>query len=336
MILFGKDLSREIAVVAEIGVNHEGNPDAATRLMKLAHEAGADAIKFQTYTPERYASSTDPERLARVSRFALDEAAHRRLAAEAVALGATFFSTALTEDAVPFLKELCPAIKIASGDLTFEPVVRAAAGSGKPVILSTGLGTVEEIDQAVAWVRTEVGESELSRRLVLMHCVSAYPTPMAEANVRSVPFLADRYGLVIGYSNHVVGPEACLAAVALGARVIEVHFTDRRADRAFRDHALSLEPQEFAALGRAARNVASSLGTYGKSLQDCERANRAASRKGLVAARDLKAGTRLGRNDIMFARPATEFGAHEIEAVLGRTLNVDIGRGQLIPRAGVA
>ncbi len=178
MKLFDKDLNREIAVIAEIGVNHEGDVEVASKLVRLAAEAGADAVKFQTFTPARYASASDPARLERVTGFALDEAAHRRLAKEAESHGIAFFSTPVTEDVVPLLDELCSAFKIASGDLTFEPVIRAAASRGKPVVLSTGLGTLEEVDRAVGWVRDEVGEQALAERLVLMHCISAYPTPI--------------------------------------------------------------------------------------------------------------------------------------------------------------
>ncbi len=336
MQLFGKDLSRDVAIIAEIGVNHEGDKMAASRLIELAAASGADAVKFQTYTPERFVAANDTERLARVTRFALDSAALRQLAREAERAGVVLFSTAVTEDTVPFLAEFCPAIKIASGDLTFEPVIRAAAATGKPLIISTGIGSVEEIDRAVSWVRDEVGDPALASRLVLMHCVSAYPTPIEQANVLSVPFMAQRYGLTIGFSNHVIGPEACFAAVAVGARVVEVHFTDSKVDRTFRDHALSFEPADFAELVRAVRRVAASLGTHDKRPQECESPLRAATRKGIVAARDLPAGAVLGRDDLMFARPATEFTAHETSAVVGRTLHVALKRGQTIPRQGLS
>ena len=335
MRLFGKVLVREVAVVAEIGVNHEGDVEAALRLVRLAAEAGADAVKLQSYTPERYTSASDPERLERVSRFALDEIAHRRIAAEARSLGIAFFSTPLTEDWVPLLAELGPAIKIASGDLTFEPVIRAAAATGKPVVLSTGLGTVAEIDRAVEWVKAEIGDAPLNQRLVPMHCVSAYPAPIEEANLSSVPFLADRYGVAAGYSNHVLGIEACLAAIALGAGLIEVHFTDRREGREFRDHHLSLEPEELARLVRLAPVIRASVGTYGKARQPSESPNLLAVRKGVVAARDLAAGTVLARSDLMFARPATEFASDEVERLVGHRLTRALERGALVPRGAV-
>lgn len=336
MRLFGKDLSKELAIIAEIGVNHEGSVEAASKLVSLAAETGADAVKFQTFTPARYASATDPARLERVTGFALDEAAHRRLAGEAKEQGIEFFSTPVTEDVIPLLDELCSAFKIASGDLTFEPVIRMAAARGKPVVLSTGLGTLEEIDRAVGWIEDEVGSENLADRLVLMHCVSAYPTPMEEANVRSVPLLADRYGVTVGYSNHVIGPEACLAAVALGARVLEIHFTDQKTGRDFRDHALSMEGGDLKTLIEMANNVDASLGRYGKAPMPCELENKVAVRKGVVAARDLDGGTVLSRDDLMYARPSSEFLAEELDTLIGRTVQGPVKLGELIARDNVA
>ena len=334
MKLFGKDLIREVAVVAEIGVNHEGNVDAAARMITLAHEAGADAIKLQSYTPERFASATDPIRLERVRGFCLDRAAHERLAEHAHRIGATLFSTCVTEDVIPMLAELFPVIKVASGDINFEVLVRAAVRTGKPVILSTGNADIEEIDRAVQWCREETGDS-IGERIAVLHCVSAYPAPMEQANVLSVPFLKERYGLTTGYSNHVLGPEACLAAVALGAQLLEVHFTDQRQGRDFRDHALSFEPAELAALVQSVGKIRAALGRAEKPLQLAELQIRAAMRKGIVAARDLSAGTVLVAADLMYARPASEFAASELPSLLGKRLTAAVKQGHLIPRAAV-
>jgi len=336
MKLFGKDLSREIAVVAEIGVNHEGDVENASKLVTLAAQSGADAVKFQTFTPERYASATDPARLERVTGFSLNAEENRRLAREAKEQGIEFFSTPVSEDVIPLLDELCSAFKIASGDLTFEPVIRAAASRGKPVVMSTGLGTIDEIDQAVGWVEDEVGSENLNDRLVLMHCVSAYPTPMEEANVKSVPFLAARYGITVGYSNHVIGPEACLAAVALGARVLEIHFTDQKTGREFRDHALSMEIDDLKLVIDMAGKIDASLGRYGKTPMPSEIENKLAVRKGVVAAQDLGAGTVLTRDDLMYARPATEFTADQLPELVGRTLANAVKLGELIARNNVS
>lgn len=335
MILFGKDLDHEVAIIAEVGVNHEGDVEAASRLLRLASEAGADAVKLQTYTPARFASASDPERLERVSKFGLDADAHRRLAREAEELGTPLFSSAITEDVVPLLAELCPAIKIASGDVDFEAVIRAAAQTGKPVVLSTGIATVEEIDRAIGWVRDEVGEDQLRDRLIVTHCVSAYPTPLEEANVLSVPFLAEHTGLRIGYSNHVSEPEACYAAVALGACVLEVHFTDQKTGRTFRDHALSMEPDELRHLIATVPRIRASLGSYSKERMPSELGNLLAVRKGVVAARDLAADTVLTADDLMYARPGDQFPASALPKLIGRRLRQPLTTGVTVPRDAV-
>jgi N-acetylneuraminate synthase/N,N'-diacetyllegionaminate synthase len=335
MKIFGCDLDREVAVVAEIGVNHEGDVEAASRLLRLAAEAGAHAVKFQTFTPGHYTSSSDPARLARVTKFALDRDAHLRLAREAKELGVVMFSTAVSDDVVPFLAEQFPAIKIASGDLDFETVIRAAARTGRPVILSTGLGTIDEVHRAVGWLRDEIGATELRDRVVLMQCVSGYPAPVEEASVLGVPYLAEATGLRIGYSNHVIGPDACYAAVAHGACMLEVHFTDKKTGREFRDHALSFEPDDLRALMAVVPRIRASLGARGKERQASELVNLKAVRKGVVAARNLAAGHVLTRDDLSFARPQTEFAAGEIDSLVGKRLSRALRPGELVPRAGV-
>ena len=335
MKLFGKDLTNEIVVVAEIGVNHEGDCETARHLIRLAADAGADAVKFQTYTPERYASASDAERLARVAAFALGRDDLYALRELAESLGIGFFSTALTEDCVDHLSELSGVIKVASGDLDFEPVIRSVAASGATMILSTGLGTIEEIDCAVDWVRREVGNDALSDRLILMQCVSAYPTPIDEAGVQAITVLRDRYQVTVGYSNHVIGPHACYAAVALGAPIVEVHFTDRKTGRSFRDHALSMEPDELASLVATLPRIRASLGPAEKRRQPSEKPLLTAVRKGVVAARALSAGVRLRREDLMFARPATEFRAGEVSTLVGKRLKSGFKRGETIPRDAV-
>ncbi len=282
-------------------------------------------------------AADDPERLARVTAFALDEAAHRRLAAEAARCGVAFLSTPVTEDWVPLIAELGAAIKIMSGDLTFPETVRAAAATGLPVLLSTGCGTAEEVSRAVDWFREEAGTAAVAERLAVMHCVSAYPTPMEEANLRAIPTLADRVApATVGYSNHVIGPEAVLGAVALGARVIEVHFTDRKTGREFRDHSLSAEPADLRYLAEAIARMNAALGTGEKRPQPCEAPAVAAIRKGVVAARDLAADRVLTRDDLMFARPASEVPALEIDGVVGRRLTRPLARGCVVPRDALA
>lgn len=332
MKLFGKDLASDVVFVAEIGVNHEGNVDKALELLRAAAAAGADAVKFQSFTPHLYVTPAETERFQRVSRFQLDRDAHDRLVAEAARLGVHFLSAAISEDWVPYIAAHSEAVKIASGDLNFEPVIRAAAATGRTVILSVGLGTLDEIDRAVGWVREEVGIDALPQRLILLHCITAYPTPIEQANVANIPFLRDRYGLTVGYSNHVIGPEACYAAAALGAPLFEVHFTDCKEGRTFRDHALSFEAADLADLIAKVKLIRASLGAPGATRQPAEAGNLASMRKGITAARDLPAGAVLSRDDLAFARPQIGFSCVDIENVEGRKLGVPVAAGHpLLP-----
>ncbi len=330
MKLFGKDLTQDVVIVAEIGSNHEGDPTKALELVALAAEVGADAVKFQTIRPRQLVTTSQPERFAQLSRFALAEDDFLRLAAEAERLGVGFFSAPFDPESAAFLAGFCPALKLASSELTFEPLVRMAARTGRPLIISTGLGTVEEIARTLDWVQAEIGDVPLQERVVLLQCVVAYPTPIEQANVLSVPFLRDRFGVLSGYSDHTLGLNACRAAAALGACLIEKHFTDRKEGRAFRDHQLSADPADFRQLVKDVREIRAALGVRDKLRAEAELPNLLAVRKGLVAARDLPAGAILTREDIGYARPATHFRADQIEEVIGRALTAPLAEGNLI------
>ncbi len=334
MNLFGKDLTKDIAIIAEIGVNHEGDYAQAEKMLRMAAQAGADAVKFQSYTSMRFVGSRDPDRLAQVEGRALSLEQFQSLAKLADELGVSFISTPVTEDWIEKLNPFVPAFKIASGDITFEPVIRAAAKTGKPVIISTGSATLEEVDQAVSWMKDEVGENNLKDRLIIMQCICAYPTPVEQANVRTVPFFKERYGLFTGYSNHIIGMNAALAAVAVGADVIEVHFTDQKEGRDFRDHSLSFDEKDLGEFVACARDIRSALGSQEKTIQPCE-LDPALVRKGIIAAHDLEAGSVLTEADLMFARPADEIPSGEISSLIGKTLNASYKKGEQIKRGDV-
>lgn len=328
-------VSKDLTIIAEIGVNHEGSLHKALELIRLAAEANADVVKFQSYTPERFIAAHDSTRLERVRKFSLNEQDHMQLFDQAKSLKVDFMSTPVTEDWIEFLNPYVKAFKIASGDITFKPVIQKAARTGKPLIISTGASTLAEIDQAVEWVKEEVGETLLKERLILMHCVSAYPAPIEEANILSIPFLKERYGLRVGYSNHVMGLSACLAAVALGAQVIEVHFTDCKEGRDFRDHVLSFDQNDLKTFVQMAREVRKSLGTYGKSVQESEKHGIPLMRKGIIASRPLQKGHTLTRDDLLYARPATEYSSNQIENLIGKEITEDIDSHHLIPRSAI-
>lgn len=257
MELFGKDLDKELVVIAEIGVNHEGSVERCIDLIDMAQEAGATAAKLQYGTVE----SGGLQRKG--GDFAFDEAQMREVAAYAKRVDMPLFSSALSIEALPLCDELFDVIKIASRGAKDKELIQAAAKTGKPVIISTGMCVRDDMYNILKWFRGSSGEP-----FVVMHCVSAYPVPIAQASIGSVSDLGG-FGQV-GYSNHVIGPAACYAAVALGANPIEVHFTDDK-DREFRDHQLSFDKADLISFVKMAGNIKDSLGDGVKRVMECEK-----------------------------------------------------------------
>ena len=335
MILFGRDLSNDLLVVAEIGQNHEGSVDKAKELISAAIDSGADAAKLQSFTPSRLCSREEPERLARLEKFALNEADQIEIFSWARGQGFPIFSTPATEDWVEFVHvQSRGVVKIASGDSTFLPTILRAANRGSTLLLSTGGTTVEELDGVVEKIASVVGPVNLNDRLALLHCVSCYPPEVGEANFGAIPFLRKRYSVQVGFSNHFVEREVPLAAVACGASILEIHVTDDRRGRDFRDHALSFEPDELHDLVTLARQMRRASVESRKELQSCELTLVSSLRKGLVAARDLAAGTVLDLADLSYARSSSALPWHQRDDVVGRVLRVPVLKGfPVIPEA---
>ncbi len=250
-------------VVAEIGVNHEGDIEKAIDMIRLAAEAGADAVKFQTYAAERYVSSVQPERLERVKRFELSYDEFQTLSQQAASSGVVFFSTPLHPDDCVFLSSIAPVIKISSGDLTYNKLLESAGRTGKPVILSTGMGSEAEIDKAVSVLESVHPDIRVSGKLLLMHCVAAYPTGEHEVHLRNMEWLRERYQVPVGFSDHTTGSKVCELAVAAGAVAIEKHFTYRRENQEFHDHHISADPKLMEEIITSVRTVEKVLGVRG-------------------------------------------------------------------------
>lgn len=328
--------TRRTWVVAEIGVNHEGNLDVAKDLIAKAAAAGADAVKFQTFEVENYISTVQPERRDRARRFQLSRDAFRELAGVARANGVLFFSTPLHARDVDFLNEIAPIIKISSGDLTHLALIQHAASKGKPLILSTGLGTRDEIAAAVG--AAEKGQPGIGRRgaLLLMHCVAVYPTEPKDANLRNIGWLAREFGLPVGYSDHTIGTKACELAVAAGAVALEKHFTYRKENQAFHDHKISADPADLQAIVSAVRTAETYLGSDQRARSEAETANLANMRRSLAAAVDIAAGVPVRAEWVTYLRPAWGLGPDSFERVVGRSLNRAVRAGDLIKAEDVA
>lgn len=325
-------------IIAEAGVNHNGDLATALRLVDTARACGADAVKFQTFRSEALLSRDAPKsayqkattsvresQLAMLQRLELSESAHRKLVARAKQRRIVFLSSPFDEASADLLRGLgVPAFKIASGEITNLPFLAHVARLGRPVLLSTGMSTLAEVERAVRMF-------ELARndRLVLLHCVTSYPAPAAEINLRALETLRRAFGLPVGYSDHSMGSEVAVAAVALGACVLEKHFTLSRRMKG-PDHAASAEPSELAGLVRAVRNVEAALGDGVKRPMPSERENRVTGRVSLVAAATIPAGTLVTADLVCVKRPGTGLAPYLLEAVLGRRVRVDVPRDTVL------
>jgi N,N'-diacetyllegionaminate synthase len=326
MKLGNRTLDHGTLVVAEIGNNHEGSVEVAERLVREAAACGADAVKFQTFQTQYFVRPSDGPRYARMSKFELTPAEFQRLHDVARDAGVMFLSTPLDMPSVATLRPLVDAYKIASGDNTFYPLLDAVCATGLPVIISSGGTTLAELRTIYGYARQRCG----SDRLALLHCVSAYPAPPAQLGLSAIQTLAGEFDCAIGYSDHTIGIQACLTAVALGARIIEKHFTLDKQFSDFRDHQLSSDPAEFRQLVQGVQEVAASLGTGDKEVRACEVEMVPAIRRSIVAAADLPAGHRLTAADLMWLRPAGGIAPGREHEVIGRALTRAVGRGDII------
>lgn len=328
-------LGERCFVIAEAGVNHNGDMALAQRLIEVAVDAGADAVKFQTFSADRLASAAAPKAAyqkqttladesqhAMLKRLELSSEAHRLLIDHARARGIMFLSSPFDERAADFLETLdVPAFKIPSGEIDNLSFLRHVAAKGRPVILSTGMADAAEVATAV----DTIAAAGL-RDLILLHCLSNYPADPAEANLRAMAAMREAHGVPVGFSDHTDGVAVALAAVALGACVIEKHFT---LDRALPgpDHRASIEPDELTALVQGIRTVERALGDGRKLAQPSELENRAVIRKSLVAARDLTAGEAIKAGDLAAVRPGTGLSPAMASQIVGRRLRIAVPIG---------
>ena len=324
------DLDRQVLVVAEIGNNHEGSYALAEELIGLAAEAGAGAVKFQTFRTEHYVSSSQTERFARLKDFELGFDAFERLSRRAREAGLLFLSTPFDLESARFLDGIVPAFKIASGDNTFYHLLETVARTGKPMVISTGLASLEELRRAVELVEGTWHSLGIDQDLALLHCIAAYPAPTEQANLAAIQTLRENFQCTVGYSDHTIGIEAAALAVALGARIVEKHFTVDNNYSDFSDHQLSADPPTLKRLIERVREAEAMLGGGAIGMQECERAGAKVMRRSIAAARDLDAGTVLGANDLTWVRPGGELPPGREELVLGRRLARRIARGEAI------
>lgn len=315
-------------IIAEVGVNHNGSVEMAKKLIDAAVEAGVDYVKFQTFKTENLVCKSAPKadyqqknmadrdnsQYSMLKQLELSPKQHRELVAYCDEKGIRFFSTAFDLDSVDFLSSLHLGIwKIPSGEITNYPYIKKIAGYGEPVILSTGMSTMDEIEAAVALL-IKYGVSK--EQITVLHCNTEYPTPMCDVNLKAMRTIGDKLGVKIGYSDHTGGIEIPIAAVALGATIIEKHFT---LDRTLRgpDHKASLEPNELKKMVCCIRNVESALGSKEKVVTFSEDKNKSIARKSIVAARSIRKGELLTEENLTVKRPGDGLSPMQWERVVG-------------------
>lgn len=319
MIIGTIDLSKRPLLIAEIGNNHEGDAEVALRLADAAADAGADAVKVQIIDPVRLVNRSEEQRIAQLTKYRLPREVFLEMGKRLRAKGCLFMASVFDCESLAAWAPELDAIKIASGDLSFDPLLEVAAKSGKQIILSTGMSSLVEIEHAVNVISRKFPKNaDLADNLALLHCVSLYPTPLDQANLRGIQTLMSSFGLPVGYSDHTLGIGAALVAVGLGAKVIEKHFTLDKKFSSFRDHALSAEPAEFAQLAEACRAFENMLGDGRRDNELADAATRAAARRGIVTRRAFAAGEVITAADIDFVRPEKGFAPTDIEKVVGK------------------
>ncbi len=309
-----------VYIIAEVGSNHGGSLEQALAYIDACAAAGVDAVKFQSWQTERLHNRLDPvtDQLAAaipiLQRYQLPEEWHPTLAAACQAAGVAFLSTPFDPQRARLLRTLdVPAIKIASGDLTYTQLLQEVAGYSLPILLSTGMAELEEVEQALETL------GPARDRAVLLHCVGAYPPRLEDAQLRSLPALATRFGLPVGLSDHYPGHTTAVAAVALGARVIEKHVTFSRA-AGHPDSPFALELDELAALVRAVRLTEQALGDGSKRCRESEVGGRSGGRRSLYWQADLPAGSTISAAHLAPLRPAAgEFAPADLDRLVGCT-----------------
>jgi N-acetylneuraminate synthase len=359
-------VSNSTFIIAEAGVNHNGSVDTALKLVDAAREAGADAVKFQTFKSEsvisrralkadyQVATTGDAEsQLEMVRKLELDVAAHLRLVEHCKSSGIRFLSTPFDEGSVDLLVDRLdvPLLKIPSGEITNGPLLLKIAGTHKPTILSTGMSDLGDVETALGVLafgylgagrapshaafrdayRSSAGQEILSKNVTLLHCTTEYPAPFAEVHLRVMDTLRAAFGLPVGYSDHTPGIEVSIAAVARGAVIIEKHFT-LDCQQAGPDHRASLEPAMLKAMVEAIRHTELSLGGSIKCATPSEAKNQPIARKSLVAARDIARGEIFTKENLTAKRPGNGVSPMDFWLYLGERARRDYGTDDLIDR----
>ena len=324
------DLKKKVFIIAEVGNNHEGNFSIAKKLVRLAAKAGADAIKFQTFKTENFIRKKDIKRFKQLKKFELSYEQFKSLKKLAHIKKIKFISTPLDLESADFLIKNADLIKIASSDNNFFPLIEKVLKSKKSIIISTGMINILQIKDLTNYIYKVIGKKSAIKRIALLHCVTNYPVEDEFANLRSVEYLIKNSKLTIGYSDHTIGNEACIAAVAMGAKVIEKHFTISKKFSKFRDHALSADYIDLKNIVTGIRKVEKQLGRFNKEIQKPEKKLIKIVRRAAYADKNIFPGEKITLKNTKFLRPALTSNFFNLKKIIGKKIKKTLYKDQKI------
>ena len=314
-------------IVAEIGNNHEGSPSVARKLINEAYNAGADAVKFQTFITEDFISKKEKKRFNRFKKFQLSQKNFINLANYTKKKGMKFISTPLDIKSAIFLNSIVDSFKISSGDNNYFELIKKVLSFKKPVIISTGFLNFREIKLLLKFIKKN--KFPLNK-LTLLHCVSDYPVKDHEASLNSIKFLKDKLNINIGYSDHTIGITASIIATIFGAEIIEKHFTLDKKYSNFRDHSLSSDPMEMKDLVNSIRRIKTLSGSYEKKISLKEKKNLTSSRRSIYAAIDINKNQKINYLNTKILRPGNGLEPNKIGTIKGKKSKKIIKKNDLI------
>lgn len=336
MKIGSKNTESRTYIIAEIGNNHEGNFEVAREMLIAAAQTGVDAVKFQTFKAETYVGTSNPARYEQIKGYELTHEEFKDLANLAASFGIDFLSTPFDLGSAEFLNEIVPAFKISSSDNTFFPLLEKVASFKKPIILSSGLTDIDLIKKTYSFLVNIWGAEKTKSDLAILHCVAAYPTPMEDAQLGSITHLKNELNCTIGYSDHTLGNKAAELSVALGAKIIEKHFTLAHDYSDFRDHQISATPNQMEKLVNSVRNAEKYCGTGKKQIGVGESFNINAMRRSIVAIHPLAKGHVITMDDIAWTRPSGGLVPGQEELIIGKKLVKSIEQGEMLDEAYVS
>lgn len=324
------ELYSKVMIIAEIGNNHEGSYALAEEIIGRAAEAGADAVKFQTFRAELLVGCTNKARYEQLKSFELTFNEFEKLSQVAKNAGVIFLSTPFDLESAEFLNNIMPAFKISSGDNNFYPLIEKVAGFGKPIILSSGLADMTQLKHTKTLIEKVWSNLDVDPGFAILHCVSSYPAEPAQANLNAICHLGKELGCTVGYSDHTIGIEAAVLSVALGARIVEKHFTIDKNYSDFHDHQLSADYHDMQELVRRVSDTLGFMGTGQKMIQDCEKKAVSLLRRSIAARQNLVKGTVITQNDICWTRPGGGIAPGREMEILGKVLGRSVQKGDMI------